>query len=662
SCCVLLTCCLSGLRRAGRLSGNRGVPRLPPAPVTALGGAVSLQRAHHALLGSLICVSRRLKPFLVTALWLLFLVCAAAWYLKRTEHSPAFMCQHPHPAGLFFSLPCLPIIIINAGFGVESGIFIFNLPAILSFAVIGTIIVALVIGYCIYAMSIIDPSPFQLAEECHQNRGAHLWRPDFGSGPGSRAGPGAVYKCMFTQAKAAMVSHGGGEWHPTSIEIAGTAVYSIHVAVTGLIIGIACGVLASGLMRILPNAAIRTWPCSLHATTWASSWLSLTGYQPLMKRIYLGWNRFNDKYLRRALLKIEGIQRSSRRGHLRAAPQNCSRRISKICYSKQVAHRLNALRSDSMVYAIRRVSSMGSTTIPCWIWRPLATTWLNRARPGRPAESPPAFHARQSHHQSALMAGQKPQADRVLLCQQSEALAKQQQQSGDQLHPPHLSANPRVKFSINADLDDDEADDDNADAKSASSGTIQFLTTGDEKPEKSEKQQQQDEAHPAAARRLREHSALCVSLLCASSAHYPAAEAQQRRGPVGSGCCRRRNFSGLGYWQRKRRLGKKKSVSFCDAVPGSGHAGSRTQQMKSLPEPASDAGAASCSDCHMHGRFQVRVCNEDSAPFGAFPPTSVPYIRVDDNETAEPSQEFKFEVNILDSLAVESEATIPIGI
>uniref|UniRef100_A0A1I8IXK5 Na_H_Exchanger domain-containing protein n=1 Tax=Macrostomum lignano TaxID=282301 RepID=A0A1I8IXK5_9PLAT len=178
------------------------------------------------VLGSLICVHDDLKPFLVTALWLLFLVVLLLVF-ERTESTPSIMCsirirlsalmtrlaRCPPPCGvacirfcnkvllhgikeylptsclqillglafagafqlsgyhidhlenlnpgLFFHF-LLPIIIINAGFGVEKRHFYFNLPAILSFAVIGTIIVALVIGYCIYAMSIIDPSPFSL--------------------------------------------------------------------------------------------------------------------------------------------------------------------------------------------------------------------------------------------------------------------------------------------------------------------------------------------------------------------------------------------------------------------------------------------------------------------------------------------------------------------
>ncbi|PAA93965.1 hypothetical protein BOX15_Mlig013611g1 [Macrostomum lignano] len=969
-----------------------GESTTPASSRNSTGGGAHSNESHQCVLGSLICVHDDLKPFLVTALWLLFLVVLLLVF-ERTEHAQHHV-QHPHPAvsiddaasevsatlrsrlykvrrfcnkvllhgikeylptsclqillglafagafqlsgyhidhlenlnpGLFFHF-LLPIIIINAGFGVEKRHFYFNLPAILSFAVIGTIIVALVIGYCIYAMSIIDPSPFSLLknvtkiealtfgalisavdpvavlalfERMHLNK--PLYMTLFGESVLNDAVSVVLYN-MFTQAKAAMVSHGVEEWHPTSIEIAGTAVYSIHVAVTGLIIGIACGVLASGLMRILPNAGnqnlavlivvisgylsfylaeliaasgiLSTFVCSIvmsiylaNLTPISQSFLrqstksyaeisegfiylvmgvsalqlffgtstpsnvidvpfifitlflcivlrfacvygigyllklgsltelrasdffilsygglrgaialalslmldrghykfanhffactmmmvlltcfingislkplimlakieidesvedslwdqimnrtcdyvgffmgSLTGYQPLMKRIYLGWNRFNDKYLRRALLKSKVYNEAQDEGIYELHRKIVADEFLKFATQSKSLIDLNALRSDSMVYAIRRVSSMGNTgmvhsasshrslNLPPIVRQALSVgetldqldTDTYQQEHNNPvldmealsnnlAKSERDQDDQQNHHRHFMRDNRiinprswqdknhKPTGSSS--ANNLEALAKQQQQSGDQLHPPHLSANPRVKFSINADLDDDEADDDNADAKSASSGTIQFLTTGDEKPEKSEKQQQQDEAHPAAA----EDSESTLPYASRYYAHHPhiiQLPRHSRNNLEMSTIVRKGSDAALldpaaaaavtsaasATGSGNGRLGKKKSVSFAMLSPDQGTLDPRTQQMKSLPEPASDAGAASCSDCHMHGRFQVRVCNEDLHHSEHFLPTSVPYIRVDDNETAEPSQEFKFEVNILDSL------------
>uniref|UniRef100_A0A1I8FHM3 DUF2655 domain-containing protein n=1 Tax=Macrostomum lignano TaxID=282301 RepID=A0A1I8FHM3_9PLAT len=125
------------------------------------------------------------------------------------------------------------------------------------------------------------------------------------------------------------------------------------------------------------------------------------------------------------------------------------------------------------------------------------------------------------------------------------------------------------------------------------------------------------------------------------------------------GCLPRcRNFSGLGRGggtgSGNGRLGSRKSrrqaLRCCP----------RIRQMKSLPEPASDAGAASCSDCHMHGRFQVRVCNEDLHHSEHFLPTSVPYIRT--TKRPSHSQEFKFEREHLGLAAVGIGGNDSIGI
>uniref|UniRef100_A0A1I8F3A1 Na_H_Exchanger domain-containing protein n=1 Tax=Macrostomum lignano TaxID=282301 RepID=A0A1I8F3A1_9PLAT len=448
---ILLLVCSAEL--VASATGESTTPRQLPKQHW---GRCSLQRVPpvHARLPDLY-FDDDLKPFLVTALWLLFLVVLLLVF-ERTEHAQHH-AQHPHPA----------VSIDDAASEVSA-----------------------TLRSRLY--KVVDPvAVLALFERMHLNK--PLYMTLFGE---------SVLNDAVSVNLAVLI-----------VVIAGYLSFylaELIAASYGILFGISLKPLIM-LAKIEIDESVEDslWDQIMNRTCDYVGFFmgSLTGYQPLMKRIYLGWNRFNDKYLRRALLKSKVYNEAQDEG------------IYELHRKFKSLIDLNALRSDSMVYAIRRqhrhvvhsASSHRSLNLPPIVRQALSTTnpvlldmealSNNLAKSERDQDdqqNPPAFHARQSHHQSALMAGQKPQADRVLLCQQSGGSGQAAAAVWGSAAPASPVRQSRVKFSINADLDDDDADDDNADAKSASSGTIQFLTTGDEKPEKSE-QQQQDEAQPAAA-------------------------------------------------------------------------------------------------------------------------------------------------------------------